>query len=112
MISKIFNPDIERGVILSRGSVFKPDLDQIQYPGTRLRNNGQTLDDATRNHILQTLDEVRWVIGGRHGSATRLGVPRTTLISKMRRLGIGAARAECAAWGATIPEAFATAASQ
>jgi len=30
----------------------------------------------------------------------------------MRRLGIGAARAECAAWGATIPEAFATAASQ
>jgi len=73
MISKIFNPDIERGVILSRGSVFFKLW-------------------------------VQWVVGGRHGSATRLGVPRTTLISKMRRLGIGAARAECAAWAPRYPK--------
>jgi formate hydrogenlyase transcriptional activator len=79
---------IERGVIISRSPVFQPDLDQIQPQRTRPRNNGQTLDDATRNHILQILDEVKWVIGGRYGAATRLGIPRTTLISKMRRLGI------------------------
>jgi len=79
---------IERGVINSRSPVFQPDLAQIQQQRTSVRRSIHTLDDATRNHILQTLDEVRWVIGGRHGAAARLGIPRTTLISKMRRLGI------------------------
>jgi len=79
---------IERGVIISRSPVFQPDLDQILHRGTRIRTNRQTLHDATRNHILQSLDEVKWVVGGQHGAATRLGIPRTTLIAKMRRLGI------------------------
>lgn len=79
---------IERGVIMSRGVVFEPALGQLQHRRARHDRNGQTLDDATRNHILQTLDEVNWVIGGRHGAASRLGIPRTTLITKMRRLGI------------------------
>jgi transcriptional regulator with GAF, ATPase, and Fis domain len=68
--------------------VFEPALGQLQRQRARHDRNGQTLDDATRNHILQTLDEVNWVIGGRHGAACRLGIPRTTLITKMRRLGI------------------------
>ena len=96
---------IERGVIISRSPVFQPDLDQIQHQRTRLGNNQQSLDGATRNHILQILDEVNWVIGGPHGAATRLGIPRTTLISKMRRLGIESRT------GATTQEAFASAAS-
>jgi formate hydrogenlyase transcriptional activator len=79
---------IERGVIISRSPVFRPDLDQIQHQRAKLPDRKQTLDEATRNHILQTLNEVKWVLGGRHGAATRLGIPRTTLISKMRRLGI------------------------
>ena len=79
---------IERGVIISRGSVFEPDLDQLQRQRTRHGKNGQTLDAATRDHILRTLEEVNWVIGGRHGAASRLGIPRTSLIAKMRRLGI------------------------
>jgi formate hydrogenlyase transcriptional activator len=79
---------IERGVIISRGPVFQPELDQIQHRSTRVRTTKQTLHDATRNHIVQILDEVKWVVGGQHGAATRLGIPRTTLIAKMRRLGI------------------------
>jgi formate hydrogenlyase transcriptional activator len=79
---------VERGVIISRGSIFQPDLHQIVSQRDRLRCNKQTLNDVTRNHILQILDEVNWVVGGRHGAATRLGIPRTTLIYKMRRLGI------------------------
>jgi formate hydrogenlyase transcriptional activator len=79
---------VERGVIISRGSIFQPDLEQIYAQKDRLRCNKQTLNDVTRNHILQILDDVNWVVGGRHGAATRLGIPRTTLIYKMRRLGI------------------------
>jgi formate hydrogenlyase transcriptional activator len=79
---------VERGVIISRGSIFQPDLEQIHAQTDRLCCKNQTLNDVTRNHILQILDEVNWVVGGRHGAATRLGIPRTTLIYKMRRLGI------------------------
>jgi len=84
---------IERGVIISRGSVFEPDIEQLQRRRTRHDHNGSTLDDATRNHILRTLDEENWVIGGQKGAAFRLGIPRTTLITKMRRLGIEYRRA-------------------
>jgi formate hydrogenlyase transcriptional activator len=79
---------IERGIIISRSPVFRPDLDQIQHQKVRLPRNNKTLDEATRNHIVQTLNDVNWVIGGAHGAAKRLGTARTTLISKMRRLGI------------------------
>jgi len=84
---------IERGVIISRGAVFEPDLEQLQRQRTSHGKNGQTLDAATRDHILRTLEEVNWVIGGRRGAAYRLGIPRTSLIAKMRRLGIESRRA-------------------
>ena len=103
---------IERGVIISQNTLFQPDLYQIQHRGARLGHSKQTLDDATRHHILQTLDEVNWVIGGRHGAATRLGVPRTTLISKMRRLGIESCTGTRPGGRATRSEALASAASQ
>jgi formate hydrogenlyase transcriptional activator len=47
-----------------------------------------TLTDAERMHIVTTLQQMNWVVGGRNGAAARLGLPRTTLISKMRKLGI------------------------
>jgi len=47
-----------------------------------------TLEDAERDHILRTLDETGWVIGGGGGAAARLGLKRTSLVSTMRRLGI------------------------
>ncbi len=51
-------------------------------PGT------QTLAELERQHILQALQNTNWVLGGRHGAAARLGIKRTTLLYKMRRLGI------------------------
>ena len=47
-----------------------------------------TLEDVERQRILQTLRETGGVIGGRHGAAARLGLKRTTLVSKMQKLGI------------------------
>jgi formate hydrogenlyase transcriptional activator len=52
--------------------------------GTKIR----TLADAERAHILKALHETDWVIGGRDGAASQLDVKRTTLLDKMRRLGI------------------------
>ena len=90
---------IEHGVIVSPGSVFQPALNQLRPERSGISANGKapnvkTLEDATRDHVLQTLEETKWVVGGRHGAAARLGIARTTLIAKMRRLGIEAARDE------------------
>src|ERR1700722_7986095 len=48
----------------------------------------RTLADADRDHILETLKQSNWLIGGQDGAASRLGLPRTTLIYRMRKLGI------------------------
>ena len=53
-----------------------------------------TLRDSERNLILHTLEAVGWVIGGRKGAASRLGLKRTTLIHKMKKLGISRPRLE------------------
>ena len=53
-----------------------------------------TLKDSERALILETLDEVGWVIGGPRGAAAKLGVKRTTLIHKMKKLGISRAAQE------------------
>ena len=77
---------IERSVILSTGGVLSGPLPEIS--GTLKSSPVTTLEDAERSHILHTLDQTEGVVGGRNGAATRLGLPRTTLISKMKRLGI------------------------
>jgi formate hydrogenlyase transcriptional activator len=51
-----------------------------------------TLDDAEREHILRALQEADWVLGGPNGAATRLAMKRTTLQSKMKKLGIARPR--------------------
>jgi Bacterial regulatory protein, Fis family len=48
----------------------------------------RTLAEAEREHILEVLKQTDWLIGGRDGAATRLGLPRTTLVYRMRKLGI------------------------
>jgi len=78
---------VERSVILSRGSELCAPIDRLidtASPGAV----GSTLDDANRAHIMSTLQKTNWVVGGRNGAAVRLGLNRTTLLSKMRRLGI------------------------
>ena len=56
-----------------------------------------TLEEAERDHILNALRESNWVVGGAAGAAARLGVKRTTLISKMRKRGLSRAMASGAA---------------
>jgi formate hydrogenlyase transcriptional activator len=76
---------IERSVILSTGPLLNGSLPEL----TQMTSSAPvTLDEAERSHILQTLQKTGGVLGGRNGAAMRLGLPRTTLISKMKRLGI------------------------
>jgi transcriptional regulator with GAF, ATPase, and Fis domain len=98
---------IEHGVIVSPGPVFQPAVRQLQNQTENLPRTRKTLEDATRDHILQTLEETKWVVGGRQGAAARLGVARTTLLSKMRRLGIESATDDILIGSAGRQEAFA-----
>ena len=77
---------IERSVILSSGAVLSGSLPEIT--GTAKVSTAVTLEDAERLHILKTLEQTGGVVGGRNGAAARLGMPRTSLISKMKRLGV------------------------
>jgi len=77
---------VERAVITTTGAVLRPRLAELlmQPASTEVR----TLADAERAHIVATLRETNWVVGGRGGAAARLGLPRTTLIARMQRLGL------------------------
>jgi formate hydrogenlyase transcriptional activator len=88
---------IERGVILSRGSILEIPLSELQEPAitTAVRNDGpSTLEAVERDHILQVLHDTGWVIGGPAGAAVRLGMNRTTLNHRLNKLGIKRPRLE------------------
>ena len=80
---------IERAVVFSQGPVLRPTLTELRTMAKQATAAAaQTLAEASRDHILEVLEQSRWMIGGREGAAERLGLPRTTLIYKMRKLGI------------------------
>jgi formate hydrogenlyase transcriptional activator len=98
---------IERAVILSSGPALQIPIAELQVSargsgvrgqrsegedglgsGARPLNSGSTLADAEREHILGVLRETGWVLGGPNGAATRLAMKRTTLQSRMKKLGI------------------------
>jgi formate hydrogenlyase transcriptional activator len=86
---------VERAVILSREGMLQNPLHknqtEVMIPGlhpTRTYYSSKTLEDSDRDLILETLEQAGWIVGGLHGAATKLGLKRTTLIAKMRRLGI------------------------
>ncbi len=83
---------IERAVLFSPGSVLRLPLDLRHTVKQNSESVAQTLADADREHILETLKQTNWLIGGQDGAANRLGLPRTTLIHKMRKLGIDSRR--------------------
>ena len=83
---------IERAVILSRGTVLEVPLSEFKK--NEQRNGNRTLQAVEREHIVRTLRETNWVIGGTTGAAARLGLPRTTLNHKMQKLGINRPRAQ------------------
>jgi formate hydrogenlyase transcriptional activator len=81
---------IERAVILSPGSVLHVpyrDLQSRVMPG-RDGDKPHTLADVEREHIRTILKETRWVLSGPRGAATRLGMNRSTLYFRMKKLGI------------------------
>jgi formate hydrogenlyase transcriptional activator len=80
---------IERSVILTEGSILhQPLLAEPKNTRANVTPTTRTLEEAEREHILHTLRDTDWVIGGPEGAAARLAVRRTTLLYKMRRLGI------------------------
>jgi len=88
---------IERAVILSRGTVLEVPLGEIKKPANEIFVNHAgpvTLEAVEREHIIKTLREAGWVIGGNAGAAARLGLNRTTLNNRMRKLGITRPRPE------------------
>jgi formate hydrogenlyase transcriptional activator len=99
---------MERAVILSRGLTLQVDIGNLaaEKPGSleiwsEERNGNEEdarpsgrpvatlhLADAEREHILRVLHDSGWVLGGPNGAAARLGMKRTTLQSKMKKLGV------------------------
>ena len=81
---------VERAVILSPGSVLQVPLQCLRNPVAHGPDKGRSrnLADAEREHILETLKESEWVLSGPNGAATRLGINRSTLQFRMRKLGI------------------------
>ena len=86
---------VERAVILSRDGVLQNPLrknpTEVMIPTlhpTRTFYTSRTLEDSDRALIVETLEQAGWIIGGPRGAAGKLGLKRTTLLAKMRRMGI------------------------
>jgi len=92
---------IERGVILTTGPALSRlttehmiggEVGPVRLPEVAQPVSSKTLVEAERAHIIATLHETNWVVGGPRGAAAQLGLPRTTLMSRMQRLGISSVR--------------------
>ena len=80
---------IERAVILTRGSELRAPLSELEdLEESPQSTTDPTLEAAEREHILRVLRECKGMIGGTKGAAEKLGLKRTTLNSKMKKLGI------------------------
>jgi len=78
---------VARGVILSNDGVFEPaELETFEPSPAEISN--PTLEDKVRQEILTACQRANWKLGGPRGAAARLGLKRTTLFYKMKRLGI------------------------
>lgn len=79
---------IERSVILTEGTALRAPLAELQVESSGSPSTEQSLEDAEREHIVRVLRDTRGTISGPRGAARQLGLKRTTLQSKMLRLGI------------------------
>ncbi len=78
---------IERAVILTSGPALRVPASEFRARAVPSAG-GDTLEATEREAVVRTLRETNWVLGGPHGAAARLGLKRTTLQSRMRKLGI------------------------
>jgi formate hydrogenlyase transcriptional activator len=79
---------IERAVILSAGPVLRIPLQDLQNRAIVTSAGSQTMEEAERAHILAALKYTKWVIAGPNGAAARLGMNRSTVQFRMKKLGI------------------------
>ena len=80
---------IERAVILSKTTTLQAPLGELERLADRLPSpHARVLVETDRSQILEALAAAHWVLGGPGGAAERLGLKRTTLLYRMRRLGI------------------------
>ena len=81
---------MERAVILSSGPVLRVPLGDLDLRVTagQPRGPAQTMEEAERAHIVATLTDTNWVVAGARGAAARLGMNRSTLQFRMKKLGI------------------------
>jgi formate hydrogenlyase transcriptional activator len=79
---------IERSVILSPGAVLRAPLAELEQIEESSGSADTNLEAAEREHILRVLRECKGMISGAKGAAERLGLKRTTLNSKIKKLGI------------------------
>jgi formate hydrogenlyase transcriptional activator len=80
---------VERAVILTQGQDLYVSLAELKPTPSHTTSSGTTtLEQVEREHILKALREANWTIGGSAGAAAKLGMKRTTLQSKMQKLGI------------------------
>jgi formate hydrogenlyase transcriptional activator len=83
---------LERAIVRSGGSHLEIPLDELLGHPTLDSDATQTLAQLEREHILRVIRGAGGVIAGQNGAAARLGLPRTTLIYRMRKLGISSKR--------------------
>ena len=79
---------IERAVILTNGPTLRAPLAELEASEEMFEEGNTTLESKEKEHILRVLRETRGIIAGEHGAAARLGLKRTTLNSKLKKLGI------------------------
>ena len=81
---------IERAVILSSGPILKVPLEDLRGSIAPGQANGthETLEEVEREHILAVMKQTKWVLAGPRGAAARLGMNRSTLQFRMKKLGI------------------------
>jgi len=79
---------IERSVILADGNTLRPPLEEFRQAAEIDSLEPITLEEAERHHIRKTLAQANWVIDGPGGAAVRLGMKRSTVYARMRKLGI------------------------
>jgi formate hydrogenlyase transcriptional activator len=83
---------IERSILLSPGPLLHVATEALAPLRDTAASDVATLAEAERDHIMAALKQTNWVIGGPSGAAARLGMKRTTLISRMHKLGISRLR--------------------
>jgi formate hydrogenlyase transcriptional activator len=80
---------VERAVILSPGTSLRAPLEELKHDTTEASATSlSTLEEMEREHVLRALRESNWVTGGPNGAAVRLGMKRTTLAYRIRKLRI------------------------